>query len=151
MTALWHLIRFQFSSHNIFSSNEPMGVEICVSVFSLYLNKWMNEWMNESITTNNEFESRSWKGVLNTTLCDKCHWLEAGRWFSPDTPVSSTNKAEISLKVTSNTLITTIKVNEFSQLLPFFQWPCFLIIIMDDLGPCWYSNTIFYYINNSHD
>jgi hypothetical protein len=29
-------------------------------------------------------------GLLNTTLCDKvCHWLAAGRWFSP---VFSTNK-----------------------------------------------------------
>ena len=28
-----------------------------------------------------------------TTLCDKvCQWLATGRWFSPDTPVSSTNK-----------------------------------------------------------
>jgi hypothetical protein len=34
----------------------------------------------------------SWRGVLNTTLCDKvCQWLEAGRWFSP---VSSTNKTD---------------------------------------------------------
>jgi hypothetical protein len=40
-----------------------------------------------------EFESCSWRGVLDTTLCDKvCHWLVTGRWFSPGTPVSSTNK-----------------------------------------------------------
>ena len=39
-----------------------------------------------------EFESRSWRGLLDITLCDKvCQWLAAGRWFSP---VSSTNKID---------------------------------------------------------
>jgi hypothetical protein len=34
----------------------------------------------------------SWRGVLDTTLCNKiCQWLATGRWFSPNTPVSSTN------------------------------------------------------------
>ena len=29
-----------------------------------------------------EFESRSWRGVLDTALCDKvCQWLAVGRWF----------------------------------------------------------------------
>ena len=33
--------------------------------------------------------------VLDTTLCDKvCQWLTTGRWFSPGTPVSSTNKTD---------------------------------------------------------
>jgi hypothetical protein len=33
------------------------------------------------------------RGVFDTTWCDKvCQWLVAGRWFSPGTPVSSTNK-----------------------------------------------------------
>ena len=51
------------------------------------------------------------RSVLDTTLCDKvCQWLAAGRWVSPGTPVSSTNKtdhhniAEILLKVTLNTI-----------------------------------------------
>ena len=50
-------------------------------------------------------------GVLDTTLCDKIsQWLATGRWFSPGTPVSSTNKAnrhditEILLKVALNTI-----------------------------------------------
>jgi hypothetical protein len=45
------------------------------------------------------------------TLCDKvCQWLATGRWFSPDTLISSTNKtdhhdiAEILLKVALNTI-----------------------------------------------
>ena len=43
-----------------------------------------------------EFKSRSWRGVLNTTLCDEvCQRLgTAGRWFSPGTPVSSINKTD---------------------------------------------------------
>ena len=55
----------------------------------------------------------SWRGVLDTTLCDKiCHWLVTGRWFSP---VSSTNKTDhhdkidILLKVVLNTIKQTIK------------------------------------------
>ena len=35
------------------------------------------------------------QGVSDTTLCDKvCQWLAAGRWLSPDTPVSFTNKID---------------------------------------------------------
>jgi hypothetical protein len=36
-----------------------------------------------------------WRGLLDITLYDKvCSWLVAGRWFSPGTPVSSTNIAD---------------------------------------------------------
>jgi hypothetical protein len=48
------------------------------------------------------------------TLYDKvCHLLATGRWFSPDTPVSSTNKTdhhdktEILLKVALNIINQT--------------------------------------------
>jgi hypothetical protein len=35
------------------------------------------------------------RGVLDTKLCDKvCQWLTTGWWFSPGTPVSSTNKTD---------------------------------------------------------
>jgi hypothetical protein len=51
------------------------------------------------------------RGELNTTLCDKVfQWLVTGRWFSPGSPVSSTNKTdrhdltEILLKVSINTI-----------------------------------------------
>ena len=54
---------------------------------------------------------RSWRGVLDTTLCDKvCQWLMTGRWFSPGTLVSSTSKTdrhditEILLNVALNTI-----------------------------------------------
>jgi hypothetical protein len=40
-----------------------------------------------------EFEYHSWWCVLDITLCDKvCQWLVTGLWFSPGTPISSTNK-----------------------------------------------------------
>ena len=33
--------------------------------------------------------------VIDTTICDKvCQWLVAGQWFSPGTPVLSTNKTD---------------------------------------------------------
>ena len=58
-----------------------------------------------------EFESCSWRGVLDTTLCDKvCQLLVAGLWFSPGTQISSTAKTdrhditEILLKVVLNTI-----------------------------------------------
>jgi len=58
-----------------------------------------------------EYEPRSWRGVLDTTLCVKvCHWLSTGQWFSLGNPVSSINKTdrhditEILLKVAFNTI-----------------------------------------------
>ena len=39
--------------------------------------------------------TRSWRSVLDTTLCDKvCQWLATGWWFSQGTPVPSSNKTE---------------------------------------------------------
>ena len=50
-----------------------------------------------------------------TSLCDKvCQWLATSRWFSPGTPVSSTNNTdrhditEILLKVALNTINQSI-------------------------------------------
>ena len=61
-----------------------------------------------------EFEPRSWRDVLDTILCDNvCLWLATGQWFSPGTPVSSTNTndrhdmSEILLKVALNTITLT--------------------------------------------
>ena len=54
------------------------------------------------------------RGLLDTTLCNKvCQWLVTGRWFSPGTPVSPTNKTDrhdvtqILLKVVLNTITQT--------------------------------------------
>ena len=57
-----------------------------------------------------EFEPCSFRGVLDTTCDNVCQWLVTGRWFSPGTLVSSTNKydiTEILLKVTLNTITMT--------------------------------------------
>ena len=57
------------------------------------------------------------QGVLYTTLCDKvCQWLAACQWFSPGTPISSTNKTdcrditEMLLKVALNTTTPTLQI-----------------------------------------
>jgi hypothetical protein len=80
--------------------------------FKLYINNelYFNYSCIYQSTESCEFEPRSWRGVLDTTLCDKvCQWLATGRWFSPGTPVSSTNKtdrhdmAKVLLTVASNT------------------------------------------------
>jgi hypothetical protein len=58
------------------------------------------------------------RGVLDTTLCDKvCLRLTADQWFSPGTPVFSTNKTdrhdltEILLKAALNTITLPIQDN----------------------------------------
>ena len=60
-----------------------------------------------------EFGTRSWRGVLDTTLCDK--QIFSDLWFSPGTPVFvSTNRTdrhditEILLKVALNTTSITL-------------------------------------------
>jgi hypothetical protein len=54
-----------------------------------------------------------------TTLCDKvCQWHVTSLWFSPGSPVSSTNKTdcqditEILLNVALNTIMQTNKLNQ---------------------------------------
>jgi len=64
------------------------------------------------------------------TLCDKvCQWLATGRWFSPGSPVSSTNKTdryditEVLLKVALNTIKQTNKL----KLWYIFIWKQFVV------------------------
>jgi hypothetical protein len=40
------------------------------------------------------FETRSWRGVLDALYDTVWQWLATGLWFSPGTPVSSTNKTD---------------------------------------------------------
>ena len=69
----------------------------------------------------------------DTILCDKVfRWLATGRWFSPDTPVSSTNKnylhdvTEVLLKVAWNILIL---INEtYLELRPLGRSLCLYLI-----------------------
>ena len=71
----------------------------------------INSYHNKSC----KFQSRSWRGVFDTTLCDKVwQWLATGRWFSPGTPGFSTNKiyrddiTELLLKVALNSTSLTL-------------------------------------------
>jgi hypothetical protein len=46
--------------------------------------------------------SRSWWVELDTTLCDKvCQWLATDWYFSPGTPISSANKTDVVVNLTT--------------------------------------------------
>ena len=79
---------------------------VCVYV-CFYL--WINNDVVVVIVC--EFEPRSWWDVLDTTLCGKvCQGFATSRWFSPGSPVSSSNKTvhhdiiQILLNVALNTM-----------------------------------------------
>ena len=83
------------------------------------------------ITTCAIISPPKWQGILDTTLCDKvCQWLAIGWCFSPDTPVSSTNKTdcydftEILLKVVLNTITHTLSLNKKFYLCLIFLHTC---------------------------
>jgi hypothetical protein len=90
-----------------------MGFEAMLLLFGDIWFIWFGLWcltLYYYISCN--VEPRSWRDVLNTTLCDKvCQRLATGRWFSPGTAVSSTNKTnhhnitEILLRVALRTLL----------------------------------------------
>ena len=78
----------------------------------------MEAWFTYAISVYHhkscELESRSWRGVFDTKLCDKvCQWLAAVRWNSPGTPICSIFKTdtyditETFLKVTLNAITLT--------------------------------------------
>ena len=67
------------------------------------------------ITTNFASSNPAQTSVLDKTVCDEVfQWLTAVQWFSPGTPVSSTNKTDrydiikILLKVALNTITLTL-------------------------------------------
>jgi hypothetical protein len=76
------------------------------------------------------------RGVHGTAWCDKdCQWLVTGRWFSPGTLVSSTNKtdhhdiAEILLKVVLTTITIRLSLhvqNKYCE----FNFICCILIFM---------------------
>jgi hypothetical protein len=102
------LQHISFQCHQQFKSRDVVGVIV------LYLDLQL-PMHSVPITTNVVlFEPRSWRGAIDTTLCDKvCQCLVAGRLFSPGTLVSTTNKtdhhdiAEIFLKVALKTIYQT--------------------------------------------
>jgi hypothetical protein len=96
-------------------------------------------------------------GVLDTILCDKvCQWLATGLWFSPGTPVPSTNKTDrhdvpkILLKVALSTITltsTTFCINIYGVIVSvlssgvegrwFYSRWCHITNYL--LGICWFS------------
>jgi hypothetical protein len=64
-----------------------------------------------------------------TTLCDKVSkWLAAVRWFSPGTPVSSTNKTDhhVITEILLNVALSTIKPSHKPTI---FLWWCFFVFV----------------------
>ena len=98
----------------IFSSSSPKGhMSYCHHLASIIIILEIKPFHVESIIWQNttrwfhckscmndhsyitEFEPCTWQGVLDIALCEKvCQWLATGRWFSPGTPVSYTNKTD---------------------------------------------------------
>jgi hypothetical protein len=69
-----------------------------------------------------EFDSRSWRGVLDATSCDKiCRWLVAGRWFSTGTHVFSSNETDGNY-ITEILLTVTLNTITLAYFLPFFTF-----------------------------
>ena len=65
------------------------------------------------------------RGVLDTTLCDKvCQRLATGRWFSPGTPVSSTNKTD---RHDINEIVYKVALNTINQTKPNQPRLCFIL------------------------
>ena len=84
----------------------------------------------------------TWRGVLDIILCDKvCQRLATGHWFSPGTPIFSTNKndshdiTEIVLKSVLNTTILTPVEHIFlflvfvTMLIALFELICNFIVV----------------------
>ena len=70
---------------------------------------------------NCEFKPRSWRGVLDTTLCDKvCQWLGTVGGFLR-TPIYSTNKTDRHDII--EILLLKVALNTINQIKPF----CFLV------------------------
>ena len=123
---VWDYCRFYNGSNHLIQCIVHTGLDVCsfdaVDVYMLvdccffvYSSLDLELPMQSMHIATNVVGISLRRYVLDTTLCDKvCHWLAAGRWFYPSTPVSSTNKTEryditeILLKVALNTITITL-------------------------------------------
>ena len=94
--------------------------------------------------------------VLDTTLCDKvCQWLAAGWWFSPDTPISSTNKTDHhdiynwNIVESGNKPPPLFWVSNFFELARIFCPFFFKIIVFSDIKIWRYLTTILFNDNRA--
>ena len=88
------------------------------------------------------------RDIFDTTLWDKvCHWLAVGRWFSPGTSVSSTNKTdghditETLLKASLNTInqpnqTTTMFTTTYDKCSLYSRWSNEVLVIVLRLLCC---------------
>ena len=90
-----------------------------------------------------EFESRSWRGELDTTLCDKvCQWLAADRWFSLGIPrfpptITLTDRhdiAEILLKLSQAKFILNYCIYNILQRVLYVVFFCISELVHTDLN-----------------
>jgi hypothetical protein len=73
----WNLIQWIILT-SIEYSKFQLGLWSCLKVVGFMTTSIISAYHHESC----EFESCSWRGVLNTTLCDKvCQWLATGQLF----------------------------------------------------------------------
>ena len=76
-----------------------------------------------------------------------CQWLVADRWFSPGTPVSSTNKTdrhditEILLKVALNTIIITLTLCATSDVILSLLKEVSILVEVELLKPLYAETT----------
>ena len=95
-----------------FFNNDPAWpslVALLIPSWSWSYRSWIYNYLCNLCLS--QFEFRSWRGTLDSTLCAKvCQGHAADRWFSPGIPVSSASKTvrhditEILLKVALSTM-----------------------------------------------
>jgi hypothetical protein len=98
---VWYMIRLQKDWINWYFPNLCffLNILLCLVEILNHLIKWgswwswsYGSWIYNYLCNQCLLSTRSWKGVLDTTLCDKvCQWLATGRFFPS---VSSTNKTD---------------------------------------------------------
>jgi hypothetical protein len=106
----WSLIALKIENHNV------------INCQTTYANQYLSPlmlWVRTPLK----------RGVSDATLCDKvCQWLEAGRWFSLGTLVSSNHKiarhdiTEILLKVALNTIALTHNCEASLPINTYWSW-----------------------------
>ena len=81
-----------------------------------------------------EFESHSWRGVHDTTLCDKVYqWRVAARWFSPVSPTNNTDHHDINEILLKAAYKHHNRNLFFSTLLRMLHWSYMLLLCLPEL------------------
>ena len=99
-----HISKFWYRKHDFVLCRVSQKFVTIVLTFSLkiILRQFLSPFHKDYLTTNFNLTTKitltiknASLGVLDTILCDKvCQWFATGQWFSPSTPVFSTNKTD---------------------------------------------------------